>query len=140
MALTTVEKATIRLLLGFPDQFRFRNTRLESILDNISPEAETLIRTQLTSLALVELQITTATAAAASGVKRVDEITFKDDINGLNSGLISAEAAGKLYASRISIILGVPINAGYFGKSGYPGDSFFGSNGGSGPGSPINLG
>lgn len=140
MALTATQKAQIRLYLGFPDGFRYRNTRLESVMDNLSPEAELQITALLTSLATVDTQILTGTTTAitASVVKRVDEITFHDPIIGTNLAFKNGKDAGRYLAGRISIILGVPFNTNAFGTSGYPGDDFFpgfGSKSG-----PINLG
>lgn len=135
MALTDTQKATIRLYLGYPDQFRYRNTRLESVMDNLSPEAEVQISTILTALATVESQILVNVSTSTSGVKRVDEITFFDPINGVNIGFKNGKEAGRYFAGRLSIITGVPIQNSAFNGSGYGGDSFF-----PGFGNPINFG
>src|SRR5690554_4155299 len=135
MALTDSQKAQVRLYLGYPDGFRFKHTRLESVMDNLSPEAEVQIASLLTSLAALDTQILNSTAAAAAGVKRVDEITFFDPVNGMNVGFKNGKEAGRYLVGRLSIILGVPINASAFGSGGYPGDSFFPGLGSA----PINL-
>lgn len=134
MALTDTQKAQIRLYLGKPDNFRYKDTRLESVMDNVSPDAETQIASVLASLVTIEGLLTTAITIAAGGVKRVDEITFFDPINGKTIGFLNAQSAGKFFAGRLSIILGVPIENNAFGGS-YGGDSFF-----PGLGRPINFG
>lgn len=136
--LSETQKSDIRLRLGYPDGYRYRDTRLESVLLSLSPEAEVQIASILANLDIVEQQILDAAAAAALGIKRVDEITFKDDIDGISSGFISAKAAGKYLVGRLSIILGTPLNAKTYSGQGYPGDTFEGN----GLGAPnfINLG
>lgn len=129
MALTATEKAQIRLYLGYPDYFRYKHTRLESVLDNISPESEALIRDSLTKLTTVETAILDAGTNTA-GLKRVDEIWFE---NGSKRSL-EVRKTGRQYVSRISIITGVPIYSDVFGSTGYLGDKF------SGLGSPNNGG
>lgn len=117
--LTETQKAQIRLYLGFPDKFRYLSTRLESILDDVSPEAEVQVATILTSLDAVE-QSLLDTGTDGAGVKRVDEIWLE------NGSTRSAEIRkyGRQLVGRLSIIVGVPINSDYFGGGGYTGDSF----------------
>lgn len=129
MALTATQKAQIRLYLGYPDQFRYENTRLESILDGgLSAEAETLIGVYLTNLETVEAQILSGSGSPIlnAGVKRVDEIWFFGNESGAggNVGFRDLKDAGRYYANRISIITGVPIYSDAFGKGGYLGDSY----------------
>lgn len=136
--LSETQKAQIRTYLGYPDGFRYRDTRLESVMDSLSPEAEVQIASILGNLATVDQQVLDAAAAAALGIKRVDEITFKDDVDGISVGFISAKAAGKYLVGRLSIIVGTPINSRAFGSAGYPGDTFEGN--GLGAANFINLG
>lgn len=143
MALTDTQKAQIRLYLGYPDGFRFKHTRLESVLDNLSPEAETLIGTLLTNLATIEARIlagatNTSLSVMMAGLKRVDEIWFETGTtksSTVNAGFQNLKDAGKYYVGRISVITGVPIYSNVFGGGGYLGDDFF-----PGLGTPINLG
>lgn len=135
--LTDSQKSQIRLALGYPDGWRYRNTRLESVMDNVSPQAVTQLTTLLSQLLTVEQQILDAAAAGSDNIKRVDEITFFDPLrNGQTVGFKSGKAAAKYIAARISIILGVPKNADAYGSAGYPGDSFspggFAGSGGGG--------
>lgn len=137
-ALSDDQKAAVRLALGMPDGFRQYNTRLESVMDNLSTQSVAKIATLLASLATVETQILEAASTAASGVKRVDEITFFDPIitGGVTVGYKSAQEAARYLVNQISIIVGTPINADAYGKQGYPGDSFSGL----GRGGILNLG
>jgi|SRR6185369_3257819 len=121
---TEMEKAQIRLYLGYPDHFRYRHTRLESVLTRLSPESEVLVQKALENLATIESTLLTAGGDEA-GVKRVDEIWFD---NGWRRAS-EIRKSGRMYVTRISIITGVPIYSDVFGRSGYLGDSF--TNGGS---------
>lgn len=122
--LTETQKAKIRLYLGYPDYFRSKHTRLESVLENLSPESEDLIGASLTKLDTIEAALLEAGTDGA-GVKRVDEIWFD---NG-KQRTSEIRKLGRQYVSRISIITGVPIYSDVFGGSGYLGDSFSGLGG-----------
>jgi hypothetical protein len=136
MALTLEQKASVRLYLGYPDNFRYVHTRLESVLDNLSEEAETQIETLLTRIAAIDLLLTSAAPGFIGNIKRVDEITFQDNhYGGVTVGLKNAKEVGGFYIGRLSIVTGVPIYGRYFGSSGWPGDSFFGGFGTGGSGS-----
>lgn len=129
--LTDYQKAQIRAYLGFGDQFRYRHTRLESVLTNLSDDGEVLVASYLESLATIDQALLTATTVNA-GIKKVDEIEFF--ANGSSSRVVSIKNAGRQYVSRLSILLGVPIYGDYFGSGGWPGDTF------SGLGSPMTGG
>jgi hypothetical protein len=137
MALTTEQHAKIRLYLGYPDLWRYRDTRLEGILTGIqlSPEAEALISAALTALESVEEQILTG-SIGMSGVKRVDEIEF------FAGSRLQTETFkyGRMYVGRISITLGVPIYSDVFGTTGYLGDKYSAGGLGSRGGNRIPLG
>lgn len=126
--LTDTQKAKIRLYLGYPDHFRYKHTRLESVLTNLSAEAETLVGEILTKLDTVEVQL--LDSANTAGIKRVDEIWFETG----GSRLLGVRKSGRTYAARLSIITGVPIYSDVFGSEGYLGDSFSGLGGRSGGG------
>ena len=127
--LTETQKAQIRMYLGCSDYWHYKHTRLESVLNNISPESETLIVAALDKLATVEAAIMSSGVAGA-GIKRVDEVWFE---NGSKSVDV-VRKTGRQWVGRISIILGVPIYSDIFGTAGYLGDSFSGLGGRSGGG------
>lgn len=115
------ERAKIRLYLGFADLLRDHHTRLESILGNLSDEAEDLIRENLASLVTIEALILSSLPNA--GLRKVDEIEF------FASGarqIAEQRKMGRMYVARISIILGVPPYSDVFGTAGYLGDKFSG--------------
>ena len=128
--LQPTERAKVRLFLGYPDQFRYKDTRLESMLDQISDEAETQIRSTLVVLDQIDTLITT-TGLANAGIKRVDEVWFF----AAGAMLDQQRKTGRQYVARLSIILGVGVNSDIFGTSGYLGDNF-----GSGLGEPNGSG
>lgn len=131
--LTSTQQAQLRLYLGYPDNYRWKNVRLESVMSNLSPDAETQIGTFLTNLATIETKLL-GPGLTAAGVKRLDEIWFE------NGGSVGRELRklGRRYVSCLSVILGVPIYSDVFGPNGYLGDSFFPGN--AGDGGFFNLG
>jgi hypothetical protein len=131
--LSPIEKSQIRLYLGYPDLFRYKDTRLESTLDALSDEAETLVRGALASLVIVEALLLKNLSTA--GLKRVDDVWF----DAAGAMLTQQRKAGRTYVSRISITLGVNIYSDVFGTQGYLGDSFAGFANQSGGGF-FNLG
>ncbi len=120
---SAAHKVQIRTYLGYPDGFKYKDTRLESMLDSISPEAETIVKTILSKIAVIDATFLTASTTGA-GIHRVDEITFDN-----TRRYIEMRAAGRRYSGRLSIILGVPIYSDYWGSVGYLGDQFTGGLG-----------
>jgi len=133
--LTETQKAQIRQYLGYPDYFRYKHTRLESVLTNMSNEAEVIIAGVLAQLVAVEAQIVDAIGQA--GVIRVDEIWFEK--TGIQR-ILQMRKQGRMYAARLSIIVGVPIYSDVFGSGGYLGDNFSGPPAGSRGGGFYGLG
>ncbi len=122
--LSDMQKAQIRLYLGYPDHFRYKHTRLESVLERLSPSAEELVAAALTKLESIE-EILVDAGTTGAGLKRVDEIWFE-------TGTVRTSEirrSGRQFVSRISIITGVPIYSDVFGSQGYLGDSFSGGFG-----------
>lgn len=133
--LQLAEKAKIRLFLGYADEFRYKSTRLESTLVNISDEAIDQVRAVLTNLATVENLILTI-GLANIGLKRVDEVWFTDGVTQINQ----QRKAGRIFIGQLSIIFGVPIYSDYFGSGGWLGDSFSGLGGRGSGGGHYNVG
>lgn len=133
--LTLVQRAKIRLVLGYPSIYRFKHVRLESVFDSIDEESEALVLNALSSFETVEAQI--LEFLPTIGIKRVDDITFQDGpmvtINGLRR-------QGRMFVARVSILLGVPIASDVFGGSGYLGDAFLSPSSGTRNGGFFNLG
>lgn len=119
-ALTAAQKAQIRLYLGYPSLFRYKDTRLESTFDALDQEAIDLIATNLAAIQVVETAIVGVEINKA-GLKRADDIEF---YNGKSMSEI--KSYGRMYVSRVSIVLGVPIYSDVFGTQGYLGDKYTG--------------
>ncbi len=117
--LQLAEKQRVRLYLGYPSAFRFASTRLEGMLDTLDDEAVDQIRGIMVQIVAVDTLISTI-GLQNLGIKRVDEIWFQDGVTQINQ----QRKAGRIFIGQLSIILGVPINADYYGQGGYPGDSF----------------
>lgn len=134
--LTETQKARVRQVLGFPDYFRQRHTRLESVLNNLSPESE--VQIAATFLLIDEVDVALLKyGTIRAGVKRVDEIWFSDRYR----PLLEIRRLGRTYVGRISVILGVPPYGDYFSGQGYSGDNFSGPPAGNrGEGGWYNVG
>lgn len=119
MAFTSMQKVKIRLYLGYPNLYRYKHTRLESAMDAVDPDAETLVVADLATLDTLYGELST-TVATGSGIKRVDEVEFFEGAEARDG----VRASGRQVVTRISTILGVPIYADVFGEMGYPGDAW----------------
>lgn len=124
--LSSQEKAQIRLYLGYPNQFRYKHTRLESTFDSIDADAETLLRDLLQRFGDLDELIDSSSANATGTLKKVDDVEFYPNANAsLAGGVVGIQIAqAKRLVTRISTILGVPIYADIFSGKGYPGDTF----------------
>lgn len=124
MAFMDAQKAQIRRYLGFPDVFRYANTRLESAMDVVGGRAEVQaqVETDLAAIAAVESKLTEALTSA--GIKKVDEVEFFEA--GQRKAL---RDEGRRMCGRLSITMGVPLAADAFGDTGYTGDSWMGPSG-----------
>jgi hypothetical protein len=123
MAFTEAQKVKIRLFLGVPDVFQMNDARLESAINVIGTRADTQaeVVTLLANLATADAKVNSVLTAA--GIKKVDEIEFFPASVG-SSQVSEARAYGRLWASRLSIIFGFPLQGDAFGTQGYQGDSW----------------
>jgi hypothetical protein len=123
MAFTEAQKVKIRLFLGFPDVFQDNNARLESAIDVIGTRSDTQteVETLLVNLAAADAKVNGLLTSA--GIKKVDEVEFFPSSSG-SSSVTDARSYGRLWASRLSIIFGVPLQGDAFGTRGYEGDSW----------------
>lgn len=139
MALTAVQQTQIRAYLGYPDLWRYKDTRLEGVIGNtiLGPEAEERVTLILRRLVVIDNRmfgdgVTAGVILSASGIEQVDEIKFF-------AGMAIKEVVsiGRKLINQLSIIFGVPLNADYYGVNGYPGDTY--SAGGLGSGGGGNM-
>ena len=126
MAFNEAQKVKIRLFLGFPDVFQDHNPRLESAFAVIGARADTQteVETLLTNLAAADTKVNNLLSAA--GIKKVDGpngVEFFPASSGTSSKT-EARDYGRMWASRLSIIFGVPIQNDAFGGTGYRGDAW----------------
>jgi hypothetical protein len=130
MAFTSAQKALFRRYLGYPDLWRYKNTRLEGAMDTAGEDADAvvLLLADLEKLVEIDTKIFSSGISGA-GVKSVDEIEFFEG-GASGSVLTGLRNLGRSVAGRISTTLGVPFYADYFGTGGYPGDGFMGGSGG----------
>ena len=125
---SNAERVLIRRYLGIPSVLRYKDTRLEVELDRIGAQDAPMvaeIRYILADLATVEASLLTAMTTA--GLKRADEVEWYAGSTG-NAGNATIEgykARGRMFCSRLSQALGVPIVHDAFGTKGYTGDWFF---------------
>lgn len=118
---TGPEKITIRAVLGYPNLFRYKNTRLESALVAVDDDGAAYVRAELARVVEIDTAIASGgTAFDALGLKKVDEIEFQ---NGANQGPAEqAKRMGRIHIGRISAFFGVPTWSDYYGQGGFPGD------------------
>ena len=123
MAFTDTQKAQIRRYLGYPDVFRYANTRLESAIDVIGArsEVQAMVESDLAALAAIETKLS-GTVVNSAGVKRVDEIEFFQ-----SQALKDIRSEGRRICGRMSVTFGVPLASDVFGSGGYAGDSWMGT-------------
>jgi hypothetical protein len=120
MAFTDAQKAKIRRYLGYPDVFRYANSRLESAIDVIGARAEVqaLVEADLTALEAIDAKLLTV-ASSQGGLKRIDDIEFYE-----GQAVSQIRSDGRRLAGRLSITFGVPLAGDVFGTAGYTGDEW----------------
>lgn len=109
MALTTTQKAQVRLYLGFSDMSRTTPThwRLESMLSgSLSSEGETVVVDLLTKLATVDTDLATVSSSSRAGIIEVDNGGVKWASNGMSASS-SIQARGRMLVNRLARTLGV---------------------------------
>ena len=125
MALTSAETTAIRLYLGYANLNRYKHTRLEGTFASLDTDGETAARSILTELAAVDAVLAAAglTVSAQGTLKKVDEVEWYNTTTGASNGS-GALARGRMLITRLSVLFGVPTYGDYFGRSGYPGDTY----------------
>jgi hypothetical protein len=121
MAFTDTQKAQIRQYLGYPDVYRYANPRLEGALEVMGerPEVVTIVTTILANLATADAKVNSVLAMA--GIKTADEVEFFQAGAG-NAAVNDARRYGRMWAGRLSKLIGVPKANDAFSESGYNGD------------------
>lgn len=123
MALTDAQKSDARQYLGYPDNFRQENTRLESVLANLSPTGEAQAVALLANIASIDVAVGTA-MTTKGGLKKVDEVEWYADGVQQKGPVGFAIGRGRQFITRLSVLVGCPVYGDFFGSYGYPGDNF----------------
>jgi hypothetical protein len=138
MAFTEAQRVQIRFYLGFTDLFRDHNSRMESAMDVVGdrPATQAQIELILASLVTAEAALQSAVTSVSSGtstggIKKVDEVEFYQASTSSSSStddkaIENARRNCRMYAGRLSIMLGVPLVGDVFGGLGYQGDCWMG--------------
>lgn len=123
MAFTEAQRVQIRQSLGYPDVYRNDNTRLEGAMDVIGerPDTKALVEELLVNIEAADSQI--ATLLLAAGLKSVDkaDVVFFGNESG-NAGRKDAEANGRMWVKRLSVVMGVPVANDIYSGGSYSGD------------------
>jgi len=119
VALTSVERAETRRLLGFWDQTRGLYHRLEGRMSGLSTEAEDQVRAWLAEIAAIELQMADARACRLKvrSITSDDEsivLLGWDEIEGLRN-------EGNRLVRQIATVLGVDVLQYPFASAGMAG-------------------
>lgn len=125
MAFTLAQAQAIRQYLGYPTLFRYRNTRLESAITVTGDDAEASAAAVVILTALATTQTDFDSAFTSAGLKRADEVEWYQGAGGKGTAELDAQRArGRMYCSRLSQLLGVPLWGDYWGTLGFAGDGF----------------
>ena len=115
MALTSAQKASIRLYLGYSDMSRQSagHVNLDGAMVGLSSDAETIVGTLLTSLATVDTSLGTVESSDRAGIKSVDNggVVWADSGQ---SASINIERRGRRLVARLASVLGVPVLSDMF--------------------------
>lgn len=125
MALTGAQTTAIRTYLGYPNLNRYKHTRLEGTFASLDADGEAALVAILSELATVDAVLAAAgqTVSAQGTLKKVDEVEWYNTTTGASNGS-GALARGRTLITRLSVLLGVPTYGDYFGRTGYPGDTY----------------
>lgn len=119
MALTSAQRAAVRMYLGYSDVSQgSAPNQLERSMTSLTADAETQVGVILTALAAVDTDLGSVESAARAGIKSVGngEVVWADTGR---SATVSIENRGRRYVGRLSTILGVPVARDVYG-SGIP--------------------
>jgi len=138
MAFTAAQQVQIRKYLGYPQVFRYRNSRLEDAITVVGADVDSSaeVVSILASIAGVETGLTSALENA--GLKRAEDIEWYQSSASGSSEVDTKRAEGRRFCARLSQLFGVPLLNDAFGTAGYEDDGFMGV--GHQYGGPIPMG
>jgi hypothetical protein len=85
------------------------------------PDSQAKAEDILASIAKIDLEINPTTEDGIwtmDGIKKADEVVFKDDSSG-NSAEDAMRKRGRMWVGRLSVLLGTPIAHDIFSEGGY---------------------
>jgi hypothetical protein len=134
--LTLTQQASVRMYLGYPDIYRFKDVRLEGIITGaFSDECLAEIVVFLGYLAGIDAKISTGYVASIAGLKKADDVEFYQ-----GQALRDTRSIGRMWVGRLSSAVGIPTLSDCYGTEGYPGDTFSPGGFGGGGRNTIPLG
>lgn len=112
MALSSAQKASVRLYLGYSDGSRGGGgSDLEGAMDGLSSDAETLVTTRLTSIASIETKL--SSSWDRQKVVKAEEVTLAGE-----GELRALRSEGRRLVAQLAAILGVPVLIDVFSGAG----------------------
>ncbi len=136
MAFTEAQKVDIRFYLGYPDVYRYANSRLESAMDVVGGRTESQAKVESLLAKLNALYGTDSNSPLEqqvnfAGIKKVesaDDVVEFGSTNGAGGAgsQISTDQSvyGRKIVSALSSFMGIPVASDVFGKYGYIGDNW----------------
>lgn len=139
MAFSEQAKADIRFFMGYPDVYRYINSRLENALDVVGTHPEAQARVELILLKLNALFGADANGPIGNQVNfaGISKVESRDDIveygNGGGSGsgsqiAIDQNKYGAMLCGMLAKTFGVGLGGHIFSTSGYEGDGWMSTN------------
>lgn len=130
MAFTAAERIKIRHYMGYPQTFKYANTRLESAMDQAGADPDMTAHVQALLEKLDEIWDTfSGKGLITAGLRTLDKDDagfFPGAANSVAGGIASI---GRTYANQLSITFGVNLANDVFGTVGYQSDTWMLNNG-----------
>lgn len=148
MAFASAQLSRLRSLLGYPDLHRYRNTRLEAAFAVVGADAAAQAAVEAIVAEIDDFDaklVASSSVIQSAGLKRAEDVEWypsgmKGNSSGLTAPMLAIIDQGRIRIGRISTLFGVPVYADYYGRYGYPGDSFMSAANQRGMGGMFGLG
>jgi hypothetical protein len=138
MAFTEQAKADIRFFMGYPDVYRYINSRLENAIEVVGTHPEAQARVELILLKLNTLFGSNANGPIANQVNfaGMTKVESRDDIvefgnasgNGGSQIAVDQNAYGNMLCGMLAKTFAVDLGGRIFSSSGYEGDRWMSTN------------
>lgn len=124
MAFTNAAALQIRVLLGYQNSFRYKNTRLESALTagQVDSDGEVFVLNELAAVKEIDVELRAGGVGYISaGAASVDR-SLKLSVSRGERPMDALRNLGRMHIGRLATFFGVEILSDYFGTAGYGGD------------------